>query len=364
MANRKKNASSQSLSVTEEKYRKELHTLSVAIPYADNARETYESGTFTPVIIRQPREYHPSDIFSRLSPVARFLAMRGMVDILKQEHMFALFQEIYWCVYQVRTLATRAETMGIDELQKNVQRSRKLISEIEAAEEELFIANRRLIVSCAKPFFWVGHVWITDFLQEGSKALTNAIRKYDHTRGIPFYPYGQTAIRNRLRNYFRDHVRSGALGLRPSKEMEAIRGVIHEWEKENKEPPGVDVIARLCHLPKEVVSRQLPFAKQWDTIPLPAISLDADITDDAGSLYDFVEDKESCDASEEMQKTEIWQMVDQLPPRDKLILRYRYLEGKTLEETGNELHLTRARIKQIQDEALKKLHRIFTGTGR
>ena len=64
-------------------------------------------------------------------------------------------------------------------------------------------------------------------------------------------------------------------------------------------------------------------------------------------------------AVREAEKSEVWEAVDLLPPRSKYIMRLRFIEGRTLEETGEMLNLTRARIKQIQDESLDRLRQML-----
>jgi RNA polymerase primary sigma factor len=240
-----------------------------------------------------------------------------------------------------------------------VVRARSLISEIEAAEEELFIANRRLVVSCIKPYFWIGQVWLADFLQEGSKALSNAIRKFDFTRGTPFYVYSQKAVQNRLRNFFRDHIRSGNIGVRPTRDMILIKEITDSWARDQKGQPSPAILAKLTGLPEKRIQKILPFVHQWEAVPAPLVSLDAEMGENATNLYEFIEDPDTEEASRAVQRSEVWAAIDRLSPRAKYIMRLRFIDGRTLEETGQILNLTRARIKQIQDDSLRKLRQML-----
>lgn len=239
-----------------------------------------------------------------------------------------------------------------------------LISRIEAAEEELFIANRRLVARCVRPYFWIGQIWLSDFLQEGSKALSNAIRKFDFTRGTPFYAYAQRAIQNRLRNYFRDHVRTGSLGIQPSREMIVVRSALEEWKSMHGTEPPAQTLSNLTEIPVDRIEKLLPLIQQWIRVPQQPLSLDERMGESQSDLHQFIED-ESLDSAETLaQRSEVWAAVEQLPPRSKEIMRLRFFEGFTLQEAGDKLGLTRARIKQIQDEALKKLRQILRQAGK
>ncbi len=334
----------------------ELKQLAQNLPFpvlewAEGSRRGY-----VPPRVRQPRTYVEHG--SGAQAVGRFLSERGVVELLGSEQTLALFQEIHWCCHSIRRLAARRHANEVAAREALVE-ARRLVSRTEAAEEELFIANRRLVVNCIKPYFWIGQVWIADFLQEGSKALANAVRKFDFTRGTPFYSYSQTAIQNRLRNYFRDHVRAGSFGVRPSREMQLVQGVLETWRRDFGEEPADATIAKIVDLPEERVAKLRQYVKQWERMPAPSVSLDTIINEDGGTLYEVIEDPNSTSASLGAENAEVWKAMEQLPERSRHIMKLRFMEGRTLEDTGQQLHLTRARIKQIQDAALKKLRVIL-----
>jgi len=344
------------LSRTAEKYQRELRTLADSLPFKKVELPEFKSSSFTPNQVRQKRIYTSPD--RNMQAIGRFLIERGTVELLTPENTMDLFREMHWCAFQLRKLS-RKRLESAREWHRAVVKGRSMISQIEAAEEELFIANRRLVVSCIKPYFWIGQVWLADFLQEGSKALSNAIRKFDFTRGTPFYVYAQKAVQNRLRNFFRDHVRSGSIGLRPSRDMVAIKEIIDSWVKEHNKEPDTAILAKLTSLPESRIEKIRPFIHQWENVPAPLVSLDAMLGENGTNLYDLVEDMDAEEASRAAQRSEIWTAIERLPPRAKFIMRLRFIEGRTLEETGKILALTRARIKQIQDDSLRKLRQML-----
>ncbi len=344
------------LSVTAQKYQRELRTLADSLPFKKIELPEFRSVQYKPNQVRQKRTYVSVD--RNMQAIGRFLMERGTVDLLTPDKTLDLFREMHWCCHQIRKYSRKRFTSARDWRQA-VAKARMTISEIEAAEEELFIANRRLVVSCIKPYFWIGQVWLADFLQEGSKALSNAIRKFDFTRGTPFYVYAQKAVQNRLRNFFRDHVRSGSIGVRPSRDMIAIKEIIDAWQRDHKTEPDNAVLVKLTGLPIERIEKIRPFIRQWENVPAPVVSLDAMFGENGTNLYDLVEDTDVEEASRAAQRSEVWTAIDRLPPRAKFIMRLRFIEGRTLEETGKILELTRARIKQIQDDSLRKLRQML-----
>jgi RNA polymerase sigma factor (sigma-70 family) len=336
--------------------KKELCALAEGLPFRIVDLPEFKKKMFVPEQIRQPRIYTSAE--GSLQAVSRFLMERGTVEILTSNQVQLLFTEMHWCGHRIRLLSRKRYGTSKGSREAVVQ-ARRLISQIEAAEEELFIANRRLVVSCVKPFFWIGPVWIGDFLQEGSRALSNAIRKFDISRGTPFYAYAQRAIQNRLRNYFRDHVRAGSIGIRPTREMTAIMDILNQCKEHERPEPDNATLAKLTGLDEDRVAKIRPFVRQWENMPAPPVSLDAMLGDSDANLYDFIEGVDGGAASHAAEKTEVWQAIAQLPERAGAIMKLRFIEGHTLEATGKKMKLTRARIKQIEDDSLKKIRHML-----
>jgi len=339
--------------------RAEVQEAAIGLPFLNLDIPEFEKAANEPASIRQPRRYGRAD--SDTMPITRFLADRGVVDILKSEMVDELFKEIYWSCRQIRELS-ELENEDPAFWAEAIQKTIKYISRMEAAEEELFIANRPLIVACVKPFYWIGQIWISDFLQEGSRGLGNAIRKFDYTRGVPFYSYAQRSIQNRLRNYFRDHIRSGALGIRPNDDMIKIHKVMQEWKDRQGQDPSQLIICEMTNLPAERVKKLLPMVRQWQRMPGTPLSLDAALGDTKSSLHDLVADHSHIDSAKQVEQNEVWEAVARLPERLQIILKRRYVEGWTLDEVGAEFGLTRARIKQLQDEGLQKMRAFMRET--
>jgi RNA polymerase primary sigma factor len=339
-----------------DKFREELVALADNLPFRVIELPDFKSEKFEPEKIRQPRNFISPD--SSMMAVGRFLVERGTVELLAPPMTIALFTEMHWCGWRIGKIS-RKQFKTPEDARAALSQARSLVSRIEAAEEELFIANRRMIVASVKPYFWVGQVWLADFLQEGSKALANAIRKFDFTRGVPFYSYSQTAVQNRLRNFFRDHVRDGSFGVKPSREMTLVKSIVDTWIRDYGTEPSDEAVAKISDLTAERVAKVRGYVKQWSNLPAPPLSLDAELTEDGASRYELIEDVSAASASQGAENAEIWAAMEQLPERARYIMKLRFIEGRTLEETGVLLKLTRARIKQIQDASVKKIRAIL-----
>ena len=344
------------LSPTASKFRREVKDFAENNPFQQIDLRAFKRPSFEPDSVRQERTY--TRLESGMPAITRFLVERGTVELLKPAQVESLFTEIHWCGFRLRKLA-RERASGEAHWRASAHQARRLVSRMEAAEEELFIANRRLVVRCCKPYFWVGGVWMPDFLQEGSKALSNAIRKFDFTRGTPFYAYAQRAIQNRLRNFLRDHIRSGSIAARPTAEMMKVKEALEAWKELHHEPPDDETLARLADVDPKRIGAVQQFLRQWDRVPSPPVSLDAMLGEQDTNLHDLIEDTDADRAEANAQLSEVWEAIERLPERSRRIMRLRFIEGHTLEETGRRLSLTRARIKQIQDESVKKLRTIL-----
>jgi len=342
-----------------DRYKQEIQDLADSFPHRVVEVEAFLDPTFEPQAIRQERTY--LRFTSQTMVISRFLGERGVVELLKSEDTLALFEEIHWCIFSIRKIA--AKKLKKAEFRDHAVQCRKLFSRLEAAEEELFIANRRLVVNCAKPFYWVGDVWLPDFLQEGAKALTNAIRKFEYTRGTPFFSYAQISVKNRLRNYFRDHVRAGSLAMRPTEDMKKIKQILDEWREVHNTDPPPNILAKMCGIEEDKVMRLRPLIRQWQNMPGPPASLDALLGDSTANLHEIVHDKKAKSGLGAAEIDEMWDAVKLLPERSQEILKSRFVQGHTLEETGKMIGLTRARIKQIQDDALKQVRHILETGG-
>lgn len=311
---------------------------------------------FDPETVRQPRSYVNLGRVS--NAITRFLSEGGQVELLGAERTRLLFEEIHWCVHQIRKRA-RIQAKSLEDVRRNMRQVLALVRKLRSAEEEICMANRRLVVSCAKSYFWVGPVWVEELLQEGMQALAHAIRRFDFTRGTPFYSYAQVSIQHRLHSYLQEQARDGNVPTGSKGDLATLKQAWDRWvEKHHSEPKAEDLVHD-SGIPLAKVQKLLPYLAQWRDTPSPPVSLDALVGGEDVSLYHFVADESAPSAVRLTAHSEIREAIDKLPARLATVIRLRFFEGLTLEEVGNRFHLTRARIKQIQDDAIAKLREIL-----
>jgi RNA polymerase primary sigma factor len=236
-----------------------------------------------------------------------------------------------------------------------------LIKKVRAGDKQAFDrlinSNLRFVVSVAKQYQNQG-LSFPDLINEGNIGLIKAAERFDETRGFKFISYAVWWIRQSILQALAEQARIVRLPLNKIGSINKVNATYNHLEQTLQREPTAVEIAKELDLPVKDVQQALSSFKRH-------VSMDAPISndDEKGTLYDVFlsNDTKSPDDDLEMEslKTEIANSLASLHPREIEILKLFYgLEGesaKSLEEIGKIVGLTKERVRQIRERALKKL---------
>ncbi len=224
-----------------------------------------------------------------------------------------------------------------------------------AALEELTRANLRFVVSVAKQYQNQG-LSLPDLINEGNLGLIKAAEKFDETRGFKFISYAVWWIRQSILQALAEQARIVRLPLNQSGLLNKINKAYQRFEQEHERRPSAEELAEILDLPVDKIADTLKMSGRQVSVDAPFVE------GEENSLIDVMVNEDSPNADHrlinESLSREIDRALEQLHPREADILRNFFGIGvpeKTLEEIGIELNLTRERVRQIKEKAIKKL---------
>ncbi|MFI3269408.1 MAG: RNA polymerase sigma factor RpoD/SigA [Rikenellaceae bacterium] len=246
----------------------------------------------------------------------------------------------------------KEELITVEEEVELAQRIRKGDQE---ALEKLIKANLRFVVSVAKQYQNQG-LSLPDLINEGNLGLVKAAEKFDETRGFKFISYAVWWIRQSILQALAEQSRIVRLPLNQVGSLNKINKAMAKFEQENERSPSSDELAKELELPREKIADTLRVAGRH-------VSVDAPFADgEDNSLLDVLVNSDSPNADfgllNESLSTEVDRALETLTDREKDIIKYFFGIGTaemTLEEIGEKFDLTRERVRQIKEKAIRRL---------
>ncbi|TMR89871.1 sigma-70 family RNA polymerase sigma factor [Nonomuraea basaltis] len=226
------------------------------------------------------------------------------------------------------------------------------------AKDLLIRSNLRLVVAAARRYSYRG-LPLLDVIQEGNLGLIRAVEKFDYRRGYKFSTYGMWWIRQAIERGIHDKSRTVRLPIHVAEELSRLIRIERQLATElGREPTDAELgesaertsaqVASLRRLGQDMVSLDVPVGEYGE-----------------GRMGDMIADEDGIQVQELTERramsAELNEVVTMLPPREAYVIRLRYgLSGheiKTYTEIGEQLGLTRERIRQLEKQALKRLRK-------
>ena len=250
------------------------------------------------------------------------------------------------------------QEIGKEELitvEEEVELAQRIKKGDQEALEKLTKANLRFVVSVAKQYQNQG-LSLPDLINEGNLGLIKAAEKFDETRGFKFISYAVWWIRQSILQALAEQSRIVRLPLNQVGSLNKINKAFARFEQEHERTPSPEELATELELPMEKVTDTLRVAGRH-------VSVDAPFADgEDNSLLDVLVNPDSPNADRglinESLSTEVDRALETLTERERDIIKYFFGIGTsemTLEEIGEKFDLTRERVRQIKEKAIRRL---------
>ena len=246
----------------------------------------------------------------------------------------------------------REELVTPDEEVELAQRIRKGDQE---ALEKLTRANLRFVVSVAKQYQNQG-LSLPDLINEGNLGLIKAAEKFDETRGFKFISYAVWWIRQSILQALAEQSRIVRLPLNQVGSLNKINKALSKFEQEYERQPSNEELSEMIDVPKDKISDTLRVGSRHVSVDAPFVE------GEDNSLLDVLPNDDSPSADKglvnESLNTEIERALSTLTDREREIIKSFFGIGcqeMTLEEIGERFGLTRERVRQIKEKAIRRL---------
>ena len=250
----------------------------------------------------------------------------------------------------------RVPMISVDEEIELAQKIRKGGREGERAKEKLVKANLRFVVSVAKQYQHQG-LGLTDLIDEGNIGLVKAAEKFDETRGFKFISYAVWWIRQSILQAIAEQSRIVRLPLNQVGALSKINSEISKFEQKNQRRPSVQELSNLTNIDETKIDQTIKADNHHMSIDAPFQE------DDDNSMADVLASGDDSRADKQVDYESMAKELDTvlrnvLKDREITIVRECFGIGcheKGLEEIGDQLGLTRERVRQIREKSIVKL---------
>ena len=223
------------------------------------------------------------------------------------------------------------------------------------ALEKLITANLRFVVSVAKMYQHKG-LSLCDLINEGNIGLIKAAHKFDLTFGFKFISYAVWWIRQSILQALAEQSRIVRLPLNQVGSLNKINKALSQFEQKNERAPSNEELSEMIDIPQDKISDTLRVSGRHVSVDAPFVE------GEDNSLLDVIPNDDSPSADKGLENeslsTEIERALQILTPREREIIKSFFGIGcqeMTLEEIGERLDLTRERVRQIKEKAIRKL---------
>ena len=239
--------------------------------------------------------------------------------------------------------------------EEEVELARRIKEGDREALEKLTTANLRFVVSIAKKYQNQG-IGLEDLINEGNVGLVRAAERFDETRGFKFISYAVWWIRQSIQQAIADQSRLVRLPLNQVGSVNKVRRIVSKFEQENERLPSLDELLDKIDIPedklKDVINAR---GKQ--------VSVDAPLSNDEGNnLLEMLPNDNTPNTDNQLVleslQEEIGRSLQTLSVRERNILEAFFGIGQpemTLEEIGEKYGLTRERVRQLKEKAIRRL---------
>jgi len=240
--------------------------------------------------------------------------------------------------------------------QKEIELTQRIKQGDRRSQQELIVSNLRFVVSVAKKFQGQGRP-LEDLISEGNLGLIKAAERFDETRGFKFISYAVWWVRQSILQSLSEHSRMVRVPLNRQGDITKIVKAAEELEHQYERPALIEEIAK--HVDKEPheVAHTIQISRRHQSLDMPFSDTDSN------SLMDVIPDPESPEPDtaliHDSLREEIKAALATLKDRERDVIKmYFGIEqdyALTLNEIGEEFNLTRERVRQIKEKAIRRL---------